>query len=1029
MLRSKHSNEGATFDGLESPGASIILQGVLHRVLLTLAATSMAFAPSASADELTFPARTVRADPAMPLAAKGSALYVFTSRALERAQVRAAEDSGLRYLGIAGRHAYAFLLEDERADAWLRSQPNVTGTAIAAPLDRVDADVLAFVGPVAELPHSLWVAVYPKTSANELRALVPQTDLEQRRLPRDGDAPVLEESTVTLSTADRDTLERLVRSPFVAAIGFAYPRVLHNLNSRRLANADDIEVPPYGLDGTGVVVGHWDGGPVDDAHPDFEGRVTNWEDGTISSHATHTAGTILGGGVLQADNRGFAPGATMVAFQFFGNPTGERRVAKHQFYHEHDNHSWGSDTNSFGGYNQVALEFDLDSRDLLLLPVKSAGNSGQQSEIVDERYGFDSLSPDSTAKNALVVGATQDDGDLAGFSSRGPTNDGRVKPDICANGQNLTSTYPNESYNSISGTSMSAPSVTGMLALLSQLYKRENQGRRWAPDMIRAIMIHSAVDVFHPGPDYRHGWGNADALAAANLILADAAAPGTRLARGAVREGETAVFGVEVPAGSPSLKVTLSWLDAFFNSAAERRLLNDIDLTLIAPSGTEHLPFVLDPANPFDDATRGLNTLDNVEQVVVDAPEAGTWAVIVNGRSITDPDLTVQGFVLASDHAVARSMTRVDLPLDGSAYPIPDADPSGFAIPFDVTTSGEVAAVRVYLDVKHRARGQVRVELTGPNGATAVLETEDESTRRDIYGIYPDLRSYDDDTTGFTGTPGAGRWLLRVADLVAGETGEVLQATLEVDFDPSTLGPPNTPPIADAGDDRMVRAGATVQLNGADSSDPDGDPLTFSWSVPMGDIALDATDIARPTFTAPMVEVSTALVFRLTVNDGQGGTADDDVTITVEPEGSTGTENRPPVADSGASRSVGVNSEVVLDASASTDPDGDPLTFSWSQIDGPAIALGDTNAARVMWTTPAVAESTAFEFRVEVDDGRGGVDVADVTITVDPAAEVTNERTTLDTVDTSCGCAATSSSRGSSAFALFALVLLLRRRR
>ncbi len=575
---------------------------------------------------------------------------------------------------------------------------------------------------------------------------------------------------------------------------------------------------------------------------------------------------------------------------------------------------------------------------------------------------------------------------------------------------------------------MSAPSVTGMLTLLSQLYKRENNGRRWAPDMSRAIMIHSAVDVFHPGPDYRHGWGNADALAAANLILADAADPGTRLARGAVRDKEQRVFGVDVPANAPALKITLSWLDAFFNSTEERRLLNDLDLQLIAPDGQIFLPFVLDPVNPFDDATTGVNSLDNVEQVVVANPTPGTWGIVVTAATITDPDLFVQGFVLASDFPIQRTMERLDY-VPSAPVGVPDNDEAGLEIPFDVKTNGDVAAVRLYIDVKHRARGHVRIQLTSPSDDTVTLETEDTSTRRDIYGIYPDLRSYDDDTQVFTGQPGAGTWRVRVIDVQSGEVGEVRQASLEIDFDPLSVEPPNMPPVANAGADRTVRSGATVQLDGSQSSDPEGQPLAFAWNVAMGDVTLDAPDSARPSFVAPTVEASTAIVVRLTVDDGSGGTATDDVTITVEPEG-TVAENQPPVANAGAARSVGVGSAVVLDASGSTDPDGDALTFAWSQIGGAMVALTEPNAARASWTAPAVDASTIFTFRVEVDDGRGGVDVADVTITVDPAAEPTDEIQTLETVN-SCGCSATRTPTSDAWLgALFvAFAFALRRRR
>ena len=169
-----------------------------------------------------------------------------------------------------------------------------------------------------------------------------------------------------------------------------------------------------------------------------------------------------------------------------------------------------------------------------------------------------------------------------------------------------------------------------------------------------------------------------------------------------------------------------------------------------------------------------------------------------------------------------RAFERVTLDTTGGAIVVPDDDADGLPLTFQVTSRGEVEALRVYLDIKHEARGHLRVLLESPSGTTAVLETEDQSTRRDIYAIYPDLRSYDDDTLGFTGEWAEGEWTVRVIDVTSGSTGEVRQAAFEVDIDAETLVPPNPPPVANAGEDLIVLAGALVQLDGTASSDPGG---------------------------------------------------------------------------------------------------------------------------------------------------------------------------------------------------------------
>ncbi len=1000
------------------------------------------------ADGVRLDNRDVLGDAALELPPAGEAFYLFTDKAVTRADLRRLSQVGLRYLGIVTDHVY--LIERARVDAdqrpLLSAMAKVRGTAAVAPIDRVTADVAPYLDGGA-LPHPLYVTLWPHTTADEVRALMPGA-AERMRLPAANEA-VMEErfAKVSAPASTSKLLAALARSTAVASVGFQYPAKSFNQASRQLSNADGLDAAPYDLDGAGVVVGHWDGGRVSSSHRDFGNRVENFDGNSVSSHATHTAGTILGSGSGRASARGYAPAATMVAYTFYGDAPAERRRAKHEHYHEHDNHSWGDDSNSFGGYSGRAREFDLDSRDLLMIAIKSAGNDGSRSETVDEGYGFDSLASDSTCKNILVIGATKDDGDLTGFSSRGPSNDGRIKPDISANGNNLTSTMPNGRYGAMSGTSMSAPSVTGIVTLMAQLWKRENDGRRWAPDMIRAVLLHTVTDVFHTGPDYRHGWGNIDATAAANLILADAMTPGQRLARGSVREGETVEWAVDVAAGSPTLKLTMTWLDATANSTAQRRLLHDLDLEVTSPSGTQAFPWTLDPRNPFEDAVRTeRNDRDNIEQVLVDDPEPGRWTVRIVGRTVGDPDLSVQGFVLASSHPVDRAFERLtsDLPADGRV--VPDNSPDGAMLVFESTDGREVIGLRLHLEISHEERGDLRIELTAPNGETALVEEDDGSTRRDIYAVFPDLRSYDQDVAHLYGQPAAGQWTVRVVDTQRGEEGRLLGAMLEIDVDGSTPPPPNTPPVANAGKDTTVNGGDTVTLNGSDSADPDGDSLVFSWQQQSGlPVTLDDASAVRPTFVAPTQEAHIRAVFRLTVSDGRGGTSDDDVTVVIRGTGN-GAPNSEPMARTNGDQVVRVADSFTLDASSSTDPDGDPLTFRWQQTSGPELPLSAPEDPALSLTAPMIDGEVDLGFQVEVTDGRGGVDLASVRITVttgplppptappppaevdDPAPLAPSPDIAFGSVNGGCGCAS-SGAPASGAWALLLIGLLGLRRR
>ncbi len=993
-----------------------------------------------------FAARDVVADHASPLPNAHEAFYVFTRRALTRPEIRTASAAGLRYLGVVAEKAYLFRRERAGSNqrALLGSDENVVGTAFAEPIDRLESEVVPYLGTFGNraLPHPLWVAFAPYTTRAELLALIPEAG-ESLRLPRGGDAPVREEALVKLARARSTgaTLDRLAASPLVAAIGFVYPKVELNAASRALSNADAIIAAPYNLDGTGILVGHWDGGAVSATHPDFQGRVTNIENGDVIDHATHTAGTILGAGLGDPSARGYAIGATMIAYDFYGDPNAERREAKHQYYHWHDNHSWGSSSTNFGTYDDVAREFDLDSRDLFLVALKAAGNEGQQSQVVDNNYGFDSLSTDSTGKNILIICATDDDGDLASFSSRGPTDDGRIKPDFCANGVNLNSTLPGGGYGNLSGTSMATPSVTGMVTLLAQLYQRENH-HRWAPDLLSAIMIHNVTDVFHVGPDYRFGWGNADAKAAADFILADAADPGRRLIRGAARDGETVEYPMDVPAGAPSLKVTLTWLDAFAAGTAQRRLINDLDLELLAPNGETEYPWTLDPANPFADAARDRpNDVDTVEQVVVDAPQAGVWTVRVRGTSVTDPDLDVQGFVLATSHAVDRPVERYSATIPSGGLLVPDGDASGLPLSFEVTDLRNAKSLRFSLELSHEARGDIRIEMVHPDGTTAVLEEEDQSTRRDIYAVFPDTRSYVDDVTAMYGKPATGTWVVRVIDTAAGSTGRVLDAMLEIDFDGRVAPPVNVPPVANAGKDQEVGGGDTVALDGSQSLDPDGDALTYAWTQVTGpSVTLTGVDQPTASFVAPSSPDTQTMIFRLTVDDGRGGSSSDDVLITILGDDPGMKPNEPPVAVTNGDQSVTSGSIVALDASASSDPDGDRLTFSWAQTAGVSLQLDDPGTSVARFTAPVVSAPLELRFRVQVEDGRGGIALDDVAITVmpDPGSQMPEQPMkpgqTMGTgegrmIGGGCGCTTHTRTSSGTPFALLLLGLLLFRRR
>jgi hypothetical protein len=179
----------------------------------------------------------------------------------------------------------------------------------------------------------------------------------------------------------------------------------------------------------------------------------------------------------------------------------------------------------------------------------------------------------------------------------------------------------------------------------------------------------------------------------------------------------------------------------------------------------------------------------------------------------------------------------------------------------------------------------------------------------------------------------------------------------------------NRRPVANAGTDAGAFKNTLLTLDGSLSLDPDDDTLSFAWTQVSGPIvALTGANTAKPTFTPTM---SGVYVFNLTVNDGFGGLDWDNVTITVT--------NRDPIADAGMDQTVAVGSLVTLDGSASSDPDGDPKTFAWTQTSGPAVTLIGADTAKPTFTPTVIA---IYSFQVRVSDNDGGSRTDTMTVNV-----------------------------------------------
>jgi 5-hydroxyisourate hydrolase-like protein (transthyretin family) len=224
----------------------------------------------------------------------------------------------------------------------------------------------------------------------------------------------------------------------------------------------------------------------------------------------------------------------------------------------------------------------------------------------------------------------------------------------------------------------------------------------------------------------------------------------------------------------------------------------------------------------------------------------------------------------------------------------------------------------------------------------------------------------------------------------------------------TVIEPPNQEPTADAGSDQTVNEGDTVSLDGSGSSDPDGTVESYSWTQTAGtSVTLSDASSATPSFTAPDVGADgETLTLELTVTDNDGATSTAD---TVNVEVSNVIVNQEPIANAGSDQTVNEGDTVSLDGSASSDPDGDTLTYAWTQTAGTSVTLSDASSATPSFTAPDVgADGETLTLELTVDDGNGhtatdavGINVNNVIVNQPPVASLTANPTTIDEGSTS----------------------------
>jgi len=449
-------------------------------------------------------------------------------------------------------------------------------------------------------------------------------------------------------------------------------KVINNFGAQEMSDVDAVQHAPYNLTGAGERVGVWDGGEIF-PHQEFGDRITLKDHSAAAKHATHVAGTIGSSGEFDAKSEGMATAVSIFSYDYNGDVNSEFVPANLFFGIQVSNHSWGWghdpvkdkwDIERFGDYEAFSAIQDKVAYENNLILIRSAGNSR------DEFAFTQTIDPTSTSKNVVTIGALYKEKLMTSYSSWGPCDDGRVKPDICAKGGGgwlpndlMYSTLPDNSYGTMMGTSMAAPVVTGSMALILELYHRYNEGEIPAA-LGKGLILHTAEDLYNPGPDYMTGFGVLQVKAAVDFFINSNYGEGNdnTIIKAFVDNGDTKTYSFEIAEGvSKEIKVTACWQDVEGSPSAAKALVNDVDIKVIAPSGAEFFPYVLDVANPTADATKGVNSVDNVEQIDFTADEAGTWTIEVKGTDIDSLNIPeVYVFANTFVNAGAQSEPKVD---------------------------------------------------------------------------------------------------------------------------------------------------------------------------------------------------------------------------------------------------------------------------------------------------------------------------------------------------------------------------------
>ncbi|MDR6405334.1 MULTISPECIES: S8 family serine peptidase [Chryseobacterium] len=445
----------------------------------------------------------------------------------------------------------------------------------------------------------------------------------------------------------------------------------------------------------------WDGGNVRDTHQEFMvngiSKITNMDAVVFADHSTHVAGTIAAQGINSLV-RGLAFNSSIRSYNWTDDLT--EMLSEASSGTLVSNHSYGMGSLGslwfYGAYDSRARQIDnICYNNPYYLPVVAAGNDRNEvtppgSTQLGTKGGYDMIFGHGNAKNVITVAAVNQVANyvnassviMSPFSSWGPSDDGRIKPDISMKGVNVRSTLSTSdtSVGIMSGTSMASPGVTGVVLLLQQYYNQLYSNYMKAAT-VKGLILHTADEAgIYPGPDYEFGWGLINAEKAAIAIRDKNATASNKSVIEELTLNNNSTYTKTITAsGTSPLKISISWTDPqspTINTGTidptTKYLINDLDIK-VTHNDTIYYPWKMQGmSNPGDPATNtSVNNADNFERVDINNP-SGTYTITVTHKGTLSGGS--QNFSLIATSENLSTLSTNDLALNENTvdfYPNP----------------------------------------------------------------------------------------------------------------------------------------------------------------------------------------------------------------------------------------------------------------------------------------------------------------------------------------------------------------------